>query len=117
MDPYQAWRRGLISTADYEEQKRTRVGNISPSSTLNKSVVMTGFMNLNENEVWAVEDGETAMALIGPTHDLINEGSMDIAGDVVFLCLGDKGIDSTSGDINITGDGTLRLMDLSDLEV
>ena len=117
MDPYQAWRRGLISTAEYEDQKQSRVSNITPSTTLNKTVVMTGNMNLNENEIWTVEAGETAMALIGPTHDLINEGTMEIAGDVVFLCLGDKGVDSSSGNINITGDGTLRLMDLSELEV
>lgn len=59
-----------------------------------------------------VSELQSAVGLIGPTRDLINEGTIKISGDVLFLCKGDKNLVSMSGTVIVEGDGVLILQDI-----
>lgn len=106
MDPYQAYRRGLITLEQYTRLKVQ--GNVDVGETLSRPIVMMGIVGLEENEVWTVSAQETALGFIGPSGNLENEGSMVINGDVLFQCI-DNGIDSTTGDITVSASGSLTL--------
>jgi hypothetical protein len=110
MEPYQAYRRGLITLEQYTSQKLK--GNIDIDDTLSRPVVMMGIIGLEENEVWTIEAQETAIGFIGPSGDLTNEGNMVINGDVLFQCI-DNGIDSNTGDITVSASGSLTLNAIS----
>lgn len=99
MDPYQAWRRGLISYSTYLEKKNQTNIDISENET--SAIVLIGNMNIRENETWEVRDQETAIAYIGPTYDMENEGTMNIYGDILLYTAG-KGL-RVSGTTNVTG--------------
>jgi hypothetical protein len=62
-------------------------------------------MNLGGGESWSVLSGESSLGYIGPSADLVNEGTINIAGDVLFYC-DTKGLDNR-GTINITA-GSLQ---------
>ena len=108
MDPYQAWRRGLITYETYlvEKDKVT----VDTTGTKTASTILTGNLNVESGESWSVLAGESAFAFIGPTQNLINEGAIGIAGDVLFYT------DSTGitnyGTMNITGNGTLQIKNI-----
>jgi hypothetical protein len=109
MQPYQAWRRGLIT---YEEYLATKDKlSVSGTGTRTASTILTGKLNIQNGESWDVLAGESAFAFIGPTQNLVNEGEMNIGGDVLFQYDG-TGI-TNSGTINITGVGTLQLKSLT----
>ena len=80
--------------------------NIDADDVRSFTVIMTSSMNLGGGEAWTVLAGESTLGFIGPTQDLINEGTINIAGDVLFYA-DTKGIDNR-GDINITA-GSLQI--------
>lgn len=106
MLPYQAYRRGLINYATYLEQKDR--DNISVSDNQTRSVILTGILNIGENETWEVRSEESALGYIGPSSNLENVGTINIDGDVLFLCVGGHLV--TTGDGTTTG--TLEIRDL-----
>lgn len=99
MDPYQAWRRGLISYNTYLLEKDK--GNIDVNEDASTAIILTGNMSVRDNETWNVEVGETALGYIGPTYDLQNAGTMHIDGDVLFYTSG-KGLEIT-GALELAG--------------
>ena len=107
MQPYQAWRRGLISYNTYLE-KQSQI-NLDTTENASTAVVMVGDMNIRDNETWTVQDQETALGFIGSTHNLTISGTVNMDGDALFYTAG-KGITiSNTGSITVGSTGTLSI--------
>jgi len=110
MDPYQAYKRGLITQAQYEKVKNEM--NIDVTGILERPVVSVHERVINENTVWNVLPGQTVLGVIGPDNDFINEGTINIRGEVVLLNVGDRSFVSIAGTVNLGSTGTLMIKDI-----
>lgn len=86
--------------------------DIDVTGILERPVVTISEKVLNENEVWRVLQNQTVLGVIGPSSDFTNEGTINIDGDVVFLCLSGHGFVSVDGTVNLGNNGTLTLIDI-----
>jgi hypothetical protein len=106
MQPYQAWRRGLISYQMYVQNRLSNEVNLTDTSTT--STMFLGQMSIQDNEVWTVQSDETTLGFIGATNDLTIDGTANLNGDSLFYTAG-KGITVTSsGTINLRGSLTVK---------